>query len=184
MVRKSLNKNDLRSNHSSPSLEFHERTDLKSIKKTVTQHLSKNPNNQVTVFCAPPRAKPEHPFAIFFYETCMKMLMNGSLGITELKVLFAMTGLLDTDNLVLSLSKTQIAERIGLSRSVVSRAWARLLENRILLDDKGTVYVNPHFMTRGRLALLKKSRAYALDEKQRIAHEESELSGYPLAKNF
>jgi hypothetical protein len=169
---------------SSPCLEFHARTDLKNIKKTVAQHLSKNPNNQVTVFCAPPRAKPEHPFAIFFYETCLNLLMSGSLGIAELKVLFAILGLLDTENLVLRLSKTQIAEKIGLSRSVVSRAWSRLIENRILLDDKGTIYVNPHFMTRGRLALLKKSRAYALDEKQRIQHEESELSGYPLAKNF
>lgn len=127
----------------------------------------------------PERAFPKEPFALFFFQTCLRLLMEKKIGINEMTLLLYLVNGLNGENMLVMFSKTRIAADLNVSRSVVSRSWRKLMDMNILFICDGHLHVNPHLITRSGLAKIRNSDAYLLDQEARLNR-----SDFPLALGF
>lgn len=127
----------------------------------------------------PNKAFPREPFALFFFQTCLRLLVEKKIGINEMTLLLYLVNKLDGENMLVMFSRTRVAADLNVSRSVISRAWKKLMDMNILFIVDGHLYVNPHLITRSGLAKIKNSDVYQLDQAARLNR-----SDFPLALGF
>lgn len=138
-------------------------TPVRDVSEVVDAEIFKHPGHEVNVFTAPPRVKPKSPFALLFFQTLTYYLMRDELGIVEVKILFKLLELTDSENIIVNLSQRDLAEQIGVVQSSVSRSMKKLYAIKFLLKTPGgSVVINPQLMTRTNLRKAKETDAYSL----------------------
>lgn len=171
----SLNKKNLRSKKVIPQ----SRKAITSI-GPFADHLKKELGDEAKVsviYSSPYRAKPNEPFALFFYETCFNLLLKKVIGMNEMILMLYLLKSVTGDNLVLSLSKAKIAKDLGFSRSKVSRSWKRLAgEKIILVNENDHVFINPHLISRSALAKMRETQTYRLAADERYKFQSANPS--------
>lgn len=137
-------------------------TDVSDFSASLKKELGEEAKVSV-IYTNPYRAQPKEPFSILFHSPCLDLLLKKMIGLNEVVLLLYLVKTIDADNLVLSLTKAKIAKDLGLSRSVISRAWKKLVDVKVILEDEGDhVYINPHLITRSGLAKMRESSTYQL----------------------
>ncbi len=123
---------------------------------------------QVTVFVGKGTMRVNNPFAILFYETLLDIFITQNLSKTDIRVILTILKHISKGN-VLSLSQKYIAEQAQLTTAQVSISYGRLIKCGLIIENEGSLFVNPQIIIKESLRDASQSTAYKM-AKRKHAH--------------
>lgn len=95
-----------------------------------------------------PRYDLANPFVFVFLDQFLQIMDQYSLTRTEIKMVFQILKYMQFGNLI-SMSFSKLMRDIGIDRSNGSKIIKRLKEAKLIINDDGNLYFNPHIITKG-----------------------------------
>jgi hypothetical protein len=110
--------------------------------------------------------KPNNEFAMLFYKSLLIKMVTYELNATDVKVLLAILDYVGYGNVV-SLTQSKIAYDLDMKKQNVNKSYTNLINAKLLIkDSKGSIFLNPQVLSKGRLRDLKNSQPYGLAENE------------------
>lgn len=107
--------------------------------------LQKKLNDENTVFIAgTKKTKTIIPFTIFFAQNYYNLLETKGFGINEQKILFKLLDLVYNKNndMLISFNQKSLAKELNIDISNFYKSFKKLKELKIILDNKGHLFIN------------------------------------------
>jgi len=122
----------------------------KEIINQLTNSIAKIEGKDVNIYTTSPKMQTTNGFVMLFYEAVNEIIMNGSLGLTEIKVVFAICRIAEYGNLI-SLNQTKLAEYLKMDKGNLSKSINKLIKNNVLIKHDLGLFFNPNLIIKGKL---------------------------------
>lgn len=122
----------------------------KEIFEELATSISKIQGKDVNIYTTSPKMQTSNGFVMLFYEAVSEIIMNGKLGLTEIKVVLAMCRIAEYGNLV-SLNQTKLAEYLQMDKGNLSKSINKLIKNNVLIKCELGLFFNPNLIVKGKL---------------------------------
>lgn len=141
--------------------------------------------NRGTFIFVPARPKLKESWFMFFQSACEQLALDKDLSGETFRVLMHLLSTLDFENYIL-IQQSEIAEKLGMKRSNVSRAIKQLLERGILVKGGkiGRTYsykLNSAYGWKGRVVKLFEEGQQRLEPRPRLVVDNGPPTSHPEA---
>ncbi len=121
--------------------------------KDLTNAVNDIDQKEITVLVADKRYKPKEKFCIIFIEKVCSLL-KGDLGVKltglDFQILMQYVLKMQYGNQI-SISQTDIAEELEITKQAVNRTVKKLLDAKVFYKDKNSLYLDWRFFAKGNL---------------------------------
>ena len=112
--------------------------------------IAKIQGKDVNIYTTSPKMQTTNGFVMLFYEAVSEIIMNGKLGLTEIKVVLAICRIAEYGNLI-SLNQTKLAEYLHMDKGNLSKSINKLIKNNVLIKCELGLFFNPNLIVKGKL---------------------------------
>lgn len=116
----------------------------------LTNSIAKIQGKDVNIYTTSPKMQTTNGFVMLFYEAVNEIIMNGHLGLTEIKVVLAICRIAEYGNLV-SLNQTKLAEYLKMDKGNLSKSINKLIKTNVLIKHELGLFFNPNLIVKGKL---------------------------------